>query len=350
VLKKSITVYDIAKEAGVSPATVSRVLTGNANVSYKKKEIIQSIINKYNYKPNAIARSLINEESMMIGLILPDITNPFFASLFVEMERHAVSLGYSILLCNAMNDNHANITNLESFYLKMLAEKHVDGIIMMGGRVNESKTNQEHAEEVIEVMEQIPVVMINGSMVGVDCYRVISDEKFGLNQVIDYLYSLGHRKMGFIGGMKGITSTDIKIRTFLSEAKKHGIVCRKDWIINGTYSVESGYETMNQLLNNRELPTAVLAVNDTVAAGALKAAQKRGISVPEDISITGFDNTYITDIVTPTLTTVSHNYSDLAKTAVDIIVKASGKKNIKKEFHIKSKLVIKESCAPAKQK
>lgn len=347
--KRSITVYDIAKEAGVSPSTVSRVLTGNANVSFKKKEIVQNIINKYNYKPNAIARSLINEESMTIGLLLPDITNPFFAALCLEMETYAANYGYTILLCNSMNDNYANINNLESFYLKMLVEKHVDGIVMMGGRVNETKTVPEHAAEVIDVMEQMPVVMINGHMSGVDCYRVISDEKCGLDQTIDYLYSLGHRKIGFIGGMPGITSTDIKVAALMSSVKKYGITCEKEWMVRGTYSVESGFQAMNQLLDNGNFPTALIAVNDMVAAGALKAAQKRGVSVPDDISITGFDNTYITDIVTPTLTTVSHNYSEIARNAIDIIVKASEKKHMKKEYSVKSKLVIKESCTLAKK-
>lgn len=346
MLKKARTVYDIAREAGVSPATVSRVLTGSANVSAQKKERVQSVIQKYNYKPNAIARSLIKEESKMIGLILPDITNPFFAELFQQMENYTLRLGYSILLCNAMNDNYANITNLESFYLKTLVEQHVDGIVLMGGRVNESKTNRAHAQEVVEVMDHVPVVMINGRMTGVDCYRVVSDERDGLFQAIDYLYNLGHRKIGFIGGMKGITSTDIKLRAFQSRVKEYGMTCEKGWVIPGTYSVGSGFDAMNQLLNSHELPTAVLAVNDSVAAGALKAAQKRGVSVPGDISIVGFDGTYITDIVTPELTTVRHDYESIARAAIDDIVQKSDRTGARRELLLKSKLLIKESCAP----
>lgn len=347
MFRKALTVYDIAKEAEVSPATVSRVLTGNANVSAAKRERIQSIIDKYNFKPNALARSLIKKESKMIGLILPDIANPFFASVFLEAEKYALSLGYTILLCNSMNDNFMNITHLESLYLKTLVEKQVDGIILMGGRVNDTNTVQEHADEVLEIMEKMPVVMINGRMTGVDCYRVIADEEHGVYQLVDYLYRLGHKKIGFIGGMPGISSYDIKIEAFLSRINEYEILCKKEWIINGAFSIENGVECMNDLLYNEDLPTAVLAVNDLVAVGALKAAKKRGYRVPGDISITGFDDTYITDIVSPTITTVSHNFSELGRTAIDIIVKASCGEKALKENSIKTKIVIKDSCSRA---
>lgn len=343
--KKATTVYDIAKEAGVSPATVSRVLTGNANVSDEKREKIQSIIGKYGFKPNALARSLTKKESRMIGFILPDIGNPFFASVFLEAEKYAVTLGYTILLCNFMNDNYNNITNLESLFLKTLVEKQVDGIILMGGRINETDTIREQADEISEILGIMPVVMINGSMSGVDCYKVIADEKDGVIQLIDYLYRLGHRKIGFIGGKQGVTSHDIKIEAFMSIVKEYGITCKKEWIINGSFSIETGAECMNELLSSRDLPTAVMAVNDFVAVGALNAAKKRGFKIPEDISITGFDDAYITDIVTPTITTVNQNYTELGKIPIDIISKASCGEKLKKENIVKTKLVIKDSCS-----
>lgn len=348
MIGKALTVYDIAEEAGVSPATVSRVLTGNANVSPKKREKIQAIIDKYNFKPNALARSLIKKESKMIGMILPDITNPFFASVFLEAEKYAVSLGYTILLCNSMNDNFMNMNHLESLYLKTLVEKQVDGIIMMGGRINDSKTVKEYADEVLEIMEKVPVVMINGKMAGVDCYKVNADEKHGIEQLIDYLYRLGHRRIGFVGGMQGITSNDIKIKAFLSTIKEYDILCKKEWILNGTFSIESGAECMNKLLCSRDLPTAVLAVNDFEAVGALKAAKKRGFKVPDDISITGFDDSYVSDIVAPAITTVSQNNSELGRTAVDIILKVSNGEKVKKDYTIATNLVIRDSCSPVK--
>jgi DNA-binding LacI/PurR family transcriptional regulator len=345
MLKRALTVYDIAKEAEVSPATVSRVLTGNANVSPEKKERIQTIINKYNFKPNAIARSLIKKESMMIGFILPDITNPFFASVFLEAENYAKDLGYTILLCNSLNDSYKNMTNMESLYLKTLVEKQVDGIILMGGRINETKTIKEQADEVNEILEQLPLVMINGRMIGVDGYKVCSDEKDGIYQLVDYLYRLGHRKFGFIGGVKGITSSDIKTKTLLSLAKEYGFTCKSEWCIPGSFSIESGAECMNRLLLNRDLPTAVLAVNDFVAAGALKTAVKRGYRIPGDLSITGFDDTYVADIVSPSITSVNHNAQELAKAAVDVIAGLANGKAVKKDQTVKTIISIRESCS-----
>lgn len=343
-MKKAFTVYDIAREAQVSPATVSRVLNGSANVSEEKRDRIRSIIEKYNFVPNALARSLIKKESKMIGFILPDITNPFFAAVFLEAEKYAVSLGYTILLCNFMNEDFLDRTGLESLYLKTLVEKKVDGIIMMGGRVNDSDTVPELAAEIREIMEQVPVVMINGRMEGVDCYKVIANEKDGIMQLVDYLYRIGHRKFGFVGGKQGVTSTDIKLRALQKALKAYKLKLKKEWVVNGTFSIKSGADTMNKLLDNRDIPTAVLAVNDFVAVGALNAAKKRGYKIPEDISVTGFDNTYITDIVSPSITTVDQNYVLLGKTAVDIIVNLCNGGKTNKVNNIKTRIVIKDSC------
>lgn len=341
---RNITIYDIAKEAHVSPATVSRVLTGSANVSKAKKEKIEKLIEKYNFQPNALARGLINKETKTIGFILPDITNPFFSTVFLEAEKQALSMGYTMILCNSMNDNILNVTKTESLYLKTLSEKKVDGIIFMGGRINETRTNKEYAREVNEVLQKIPIVMINGRMSGVDCVKVHTDEKEGIYNLVKYLYELGHRKIGFIGGVKGITAADDKINAFKKAIRHFGITCREEWIINCPFSIEDGYAVTEQLLTQRELPTAVMAVNDFVAIGALRAAEARGLRVPDDLSITGFDGIYLTDIVKPRITTVSQNCAVLGATAIDIMISILKGKNYRKDIIIKSELLIKESC------
>jgi LacI family transcriptional regulator len=344
MFKKSLTIYDIAEEAHVSPATVSRVLTGNAKVSEKKKAIVQEIMDRHNFQPNALARSLLKKESMMIGFILPDITNPFFSAVFLEAEKHALNNGYTILLCNSMNDGTGNSTKIESLYMKTLLEKQVDGIILMGGRINETVTVRAHAEEVREVTRKVPVVMVNGRMAGVNCYRVRTNEEAGMVRLVEYLHKLGHRKVGFVAGLKGVTSTDSKVRTFLETAERLHMEYREEWIVPGAFSIEGGRESMITLLKNRELPTAVLAVNDFAAIGAVKAAVEQGIKIPEDMSITGFDDIYLTDIVSPRITTVNQNYSELGKTAVDVIIAAASGRKIKKDIVVDTRFVEKESC------
>jgi DNA-binding LacI/PurR family transcriptional regulator len=344
MLDRNITIYDIAQEAQVSPATVSRVLTGSANVSKAKKERIKQIIEKYNFQPNALARSLINKETKTIGFILPDITNPFFSTVFLEAEKQALSMGYTMILCNSMNDNMLNVTNTESLYLKTLCEKQVDGIIFMGGRINESRTNKEYAKEVNEILQKIPVVMINGRMAGVDCVKVRTDEKEGIYNLVKYLHELGHKKVGFIGGVKGITAADDKISAFKRAIKQYGMTCKEEWIIHSPFSIEDGYAITEKMLTQRELPTAIMAVNDFVAIGALRAAEAKGLKVPDDLSITGFDGMYLTDIVRPRITTVSQNCDILGATAMNVLLDILKGKKYKKETIIKSDLLIKESC------
>lgn len=342
--EKSITIYDIAKEAEVSPATVSRVLTGNARVSSIKKERIMSLIEKYNFQPNALARSLINKESKSIGFILPDITNPFFSAVFLEAEKHALSLGYTIILCNSMNDNMMNQTNVESLYLRMLCEKQVDGIIFMGGRTNERNATLEQAQELIDINNKIPIVIINGKIKGLESHNIITDEKEGIYNLVKYLDSLGHKKLGFIGGRKGITSTDVKLNAFNKAIEHFNLYTQKDWVVPSSFSIEDGYESMQKLLDSSEIPTAVLAVNDFTAIGAIQAAEDRGLKVPEDISITGFDGIYLTDIFKPKITTVSQNYTQLGQLAIDTVISLANKGKVKKETIVNTQLMIKDSC------
>lgn len=346
--EKNITIYDISQEAGVSPATVSRVLTGNARVNNEKKRRILSIIEKYNYHPNALARGLINKASKTIGFIVPDITNPFFANVFLEAEKCAIRHGYTMILCNSMNDNRMNQTGMESLYLKMLCEKQVDGIIIMGGRANEKKSNKEQAKELCEITEKKPVVFINGKMRGVKSYHVMADEQRGIADLVKYLTGLGHSRIGFIGGRRGITSSDEKLKIFERLAKEMKLDFRNEWVIPGGFSIDDGYQSMQQLLTSETLPTAVMAVNDLTAIGAINAAKDNGLCVPEDLSVTGFDGIYLTDMIRPRITTVSQNYTELGAGAIEIILSLMENKSPKRLITVPTQLVIKDSCMVCK--
>lgn len=336
---RDITIYDIAKEANVSPATVSRVLTGSAQVKEDKKERVLEIIKKHNFQPNAVARSLFKKKSMMIGFILPDITNPFFSIVFLEAEKVALELGYSMILCNSMNNSQ-----VESLHLKTLAEKQVDAIIFMGGRVNDVKTNLSYALELQRIAEKMPLVIVNGKMTGVDCYKVVADEEDGIIQLVDYLVGLGHKDIAILGGMTKVTSTSIKHDAYKKALKKHGIKVDKNFIVTGDFSIESGTEGMEKLLKGKRVPTAVMGINDLVAIGAIRSIKAAGLEVPKDISVTGFDGTYISELVSPQLTTVYQNYEDVGKATVDTIIDVIKKIEAPKEKIIKTRLIIRESC------
>ncbi|MEH7303986.1 LacI family DNA-binding transcriptional regulator [Neobacillus drentensis] len=314
--KKTLTIYDIAEATNVSPATVSRVLNGNYPVSKKTKAKVLAKIQEYNFQPNSIARSLSKKETKMIGLILPDITNPFFSSFCIELEKYAQKKGYTLFLCNSMNDS-----TMESVYLKVLSERQVEGIIMMGGRINKSATVPEEASEVLEVMKKIPVLMVNGEMAGVDCYKVKSDERLGMKMIVDHLVQIGHQNIGLLGGMEGITSTDMKVVEFRQLLMENGLIYHPEWQIYSGFSVESGQEAMKLLLENKELPTAIICMNDMIASGAFIACNHQQIA-PKKFAFVGYDDTFVANILTPSLTSINHDYEKLGTVALDLIMNA----------------------------
>jgi LacI family transcriptional regulator, galactose operon repressor len=314
--KRTFTIYDIAEATNVSPATVSRVLNGNYPVSKKTKAKVLAKIQEYNFQPNSIARSLSKKETKMIGLILPDITNPFFSSFCIELEKYAQKKGYTLFLCNSMND-----CTMESVYLKVLSERQVEGIIMMGGRINKSGTVPEEAAEVLEVMKKIPVLMVNGEMAGVDCYKVRSNERLGMKMIVEHLVEIGHKNIGILGGMEGITSTDMKVEEFRQLLMENGLIYRPEWQIYSCFSVDSGQEAMKLLLENKELPTAIICMNDMIASGAFIACNHQQID-PKKFAFVGYDDTFVADILTPSLTSINHDYEKLGTVALDLIMNA----------------------------
>jgi DNA-binding LacI/PurR family transcriptional regulator len=337
--KKTVTVYDIAKEAGVSPATVSRVLTGNAGVKEEKKKKVMEIIDKYNFQPNALARSLFKKETKTIGIILPDVRNPFFSTVYLMADKASLKYGYIMMLCNSMSDGE-----LESQYLQSLAEKQVDAMIFLGGRVNDISITKKQIRELENISSKMPLVLVNGVVEGLDCYKITTDEDKGIEKLVDYLISLGHRDIGIIGGIESITSTAIKHSAFKKTLNKYGIELNENWVITGGYSIEDGKKLIKDIAMQSHKPSAVIAINDFVAVGAIKGAQEIGLSVPQDISITGFDDTYLSEIISPQLTTVGHNYELIGEAAVDTIINAISNKNAKKEIIIDTELVIRDSC------
>lgn len=344
-MSKNVTIYTIAEEAGISAATVSRYLTGSANVREANRKKIEKIIQKYDFKPNAIARNLANQETKTLGLVLPDVTAPFFGTVFLEVERVALEMGYSILLCNTMNDNVITNTNVEARSIEFLLEKQVDGLIITGGHIDNLRADPEYLDRIKKLIGRVPIVMINGEIRALDCYNIRTDSTIGINQLVDYLVSLNHEKIAFIGGYIDIQPTLRRLKAIQETMARHGIEFNNQWFIQDDFSVQAGKDSMEKLLQMEERPTAVICVNDMVAVGALHTATKMGVKVPEDISITGFDNTFLTKCVTPEITTVDLQPKKLGRTAVETIIGHLEGKAVPKETVIGTQLVMRNSCA-----
>ena len=338
--RKEITIYDIAQEAKVSPATVSRVLTNSAHVSAEKRNSVEALIQKYKFRPNAMARGLSDTKTHLLGIQVADIRNPYYAALAVECEKAASRRGYLTLLCNALSDKKLEDANLEKLY-----EQRVDAIIQIGCRADDLVSDPSYVSHVNRISRQIPFI-ITGKLDGANCYRLNIDDVKGMSMVMNYLFSLGHKKIALIGGRKNVKSTYDKRQQYVYLLGKNDLDFREDYIQAGNYSEKDGYRCMMNLLQIHPVPTAVIAVNDPTAVGALKAALNHGLSVPKDLSIISFDHTFLSEIATPRLTSIDYDYPFFGQSLIDIAIRAIEKEDIPREQLITPTLVFGESCAP----
>ncbi|AGC67264.1 transcriptional regulator LacI family [Thermoclostridium stercorarium subsp. stercorarium DSM 8532] len=342
--KTKVSIRDIARECNVSVATVSRVINNSGAVREETRKLVQSVIEKYNYRPNELARGLYTQRTKSIGVILPEITNHFFAKVFLEIEKAAIEYGQTVFLCNTMSDNA-----LQDFYTMRLSEKQVDGLILLGGRVNETVTNVQYVKLLKNVIYPTPVVIINGKLDNYydNCASVSSDEYEAMFQAVDYLTGLGHKKIGFLGGIRGIMSTDIKLNALEKAKDLYDFTMKDEWIKLSSYTYQGGVEAMLKLLKEKELPTAIISINDEVAAGVINTCISEGYKVPEDFSVLGFDNSSISMITMPKLTTLSHPYMELGSMAVDFLNNMINDKPMKgiTNISLKMDLVERESCS-----
>lgn len=345
---KPVTVYDIAREANVSVATVSRVLNNTAPVKKETRDRIVDLINKYQFQPNALARSLSKKESGMIGIILPDITNPFFPEVLAGLELEARNNGYTFFLCDTVSTNRdsAEQYERESQYLNILLEKQVDGIVMIGGRINLARPSRERVNEVLEVARRVPLVLINGKLPGYALNRVYVDERAGAVLATQHLIELGHQDIAYVGGYRAMGNTLQRIQGFTNTMKGAGMPVRKEWVLDGGFSVESGKRFMQELLAGPVRPTAIFCANDLVAIGVLKAANEAGLDVPRELSIVGFDDIPYAANSIPELTTVSLCCYETGRMAAEMLHNLIKKNPVKKAVRLLPELVIRETTAP----
>lgn len=314
---KVITIYDIAKEAGVSAATVSRVLTKSANVRPEKKEKVMELVRKYNFKPNALAKGLADTKSKVIGILTADVRNPYYAELFVACEQAARKAGYSVLLFNTMGE-----LEMEKQMLERLQAQQVDAIIQMGGRVDDLISNMEYVELVNQVMASVPVV-VTGKLEGTQCSMVRIDSMAAMDLLMNHLVGLGHERIAFLGGRMDVLSTYEKILRYKLILKEHNLSYDPELVMEGGYDEKDGYnekcgyELMNRLFDKKIRVTAVIAVNDFAAAGIMRSILEHGLKIPQDISLVSFDNTYIADLMIPRLTSTDYDYEEFGKALVN---------------------------------
>lgn len=339
---RAITIYDIAKEAGVSPATVSRVLTNSANVKQEKREKVEMLIAKYNFKPNALAKGLANTKTKTIGVLAADVRNPYYASLFVACEQAAREAGYTVVLYNSLGK-----TENEVELLGKLLEQKVDAIIQLGGRVDDLVSNIEYVEIVNQIMSTIPVI-VTGKLDGTRCHAVRIDSMKAMELLMDHLLDLGHQKIALLGGRKDVLATFEKYQMYKQILRENQIAFDPELTADdGGYNFETGYQQMNEMLAKRTDMTAVIAINDFTAMGVMKSLNEHKIRIPQDISVVSYDNTYMAQMAVPSLTSIDYNFEEYGRKLIDTsIAMIEGRKKDTLRM-VTPNLIVRESSGPA---
>lgn len=337
--KGNITIYGIAKEAGVSVATVSRVINRPENVKPEKREKVLAVIRRYDFKPNMLAKSLKNARSGVIGLLTASIDSPFYGQLVSECIQAAKECGYVLLVSSFKCGGEE-----EADLLKNIYKQRVESIILLGGGMDSRTENEQILSAVNRIAEVVPVVVM-GNAQGIPCYEVRIDEAGAMEQAMEYLIGAGHRKIAFWGGEKNVYSITEKSCAFQRMLRKYGLECRDEWLQYGGYDQEDGYRVMSGM-NKDELPTAVIGVNDQFACGIIKAAFDTGIAVPQKLSVISFDNTYIAECTRPELSSVACDYGELAHKLVQTAVKAARREEMEWRQLVWTHLVERESSMP----
>ena len=339
--KKNVTIYDIAREAGVSPATVSRILTDSTSVRKEKRDRVNELIRKYNYRPNAMARALTETRSRVIGMVMADVSNPYYNSVFSACTNEAFQRGYVTMLFNTFSR-----PDIEESALIKLREQRADAIIICGGRIDLAEQDPAFTQLLETTLSTTPVVVGSRSP-DERIHGVAVDHEGSVDLAMDYLLRLGHRDIGFIYTGQQYYGTRQRLARFRLKMEQAGLPVREEWMIPVPgYDSESGMMGVRRLLQLPKLPTALLGMDDMVSVGMLQELLARDLRVPEDISIISFDNTFVTSITTPKLTAIDYDYAQYARMLVDAALAAMEGKQFPRDQLIAPSLAVHRSCLP----
>src|SRR5579875_1210497 len=326
-------ILQVAKRAGVSTATVSRVIHGFPGVRHQTMARVRKAIEETNYVPNPNARSLRVGRTRLFGLIVSDVNNPFFPELIDAFESLATAHGIEVIF------THTNyeLERLNSCIRRMI-ERSVDAIAIMTSEIDERSLRQTSRAG-------IPIVLMNQRQLRGRYPNVLVEYATGFREALDHLLFLGHRNFGFIAGPQQLSSAQGRKGAFKTVLRSHGLNIRPEWIVTGDMRVEGGRAAMQQLLECRPRPTAVLATNDLMAVGALQAAHAAGARVPEDISLVGFDDLPIASMVHPPLSTICHPRREVAARAFACLQQGLQEGKALSEVVLHPHLVVRSSTA-----
>jgi LacI family transcriptional regulator len=334
---KAASISDVARESGVSIFTVSAVVNNKSHVGKNLRERVEAAIRKLNYRPNLIARSLIKQKTQTIGMIVPDIVNPFFPMVVRGAEDAAQKQGYNLLLCNSDDSLTKEETAIE-----LLLSKRVDGILLTKAAGELSPSLQQMIKEV-----NIPFVLVMRTYPRLTKDAVVSDDYQGAYEAVCHLARSGRRRIGLISGPLKISNAKERWRGFRDALEEKKLPYEPDLVVEGDYRIESGFRAGHALLSHR--PDGIYVANHLMTIGLLKAVDEMGLSCPEDFGLVSFDDYPWLGVFRPRLTTVELPKHQLGSEAAELLIQRiagnAGKPVLKK---LLPELRIRESCGFAR--
>lgn len=327
---------DVADRAGVSTATTSRVLTGKGYVSDELRHRVLLAVEELNYSPDGVARSMSQRRTHTIGLVVSDVTNPFFTAVARGVEDIGQQRGYSLVLCNT-DENLAK----ERAYLAVLREKRVDGILLAV-----SSQEAAHIRPLLDAGTKL--VLIDRAIPGFDVPSVTVDNIGGIFQATDYLLGLGHRRIGIITVGIAVSTAVERLDGYKAALARAGMSRDPELIVHGGFTQQDGYESGLRLWSLSKRPTAVISCNNVMTTGLLIALRERGARIPEDVSVIGFDDLPYFALLENPLTAVAQPMYELGRCACELLLRLiSGDASLtSEETHLRlpTQLLIRSSC------
>jgi LacI family transcriptional regulator, galactose operon repressor len=329
------TIREVAESAGVSYATVSHVINNTRVVTPETRARVLAAMSALDYRPNALARSLRQGKTNTIGLVLPDSANPFFAEISRSIEDEAFKKGYSVFLCNTELD-----TQRELFYVDVLSKKQVDGIIFVAAG------DQPDSLDFL-LRQNMSVVMIDRDLPNIEVDAVLTDHRLGGFLATRHLIELGHQRIACIAGPSSITPSAERITGYRQALQEAGLPYDESLVVRGDYHAQSGMEITYSILAMTPRPTAIFALNDLMALGALRAAAEANYSVPRDLAVVGYDNLELARFTSPPLTTIAQPKKEIGTQAVNLLAaRIAQKSRPPVRLVLPPELIVRRSAQP----
>jgi LacI family transcriptional regulator len=328
--KQVVTILDVAKAAGVSVSTVSRVLNGKIDVATETQDRILAVIDELGYTSNLAARSMRSRKKNLIGLVVPDIGFPYSIDIMKGINRAIAESNFDLLLYTTGGIQKDGTVTREQHYVSLLNNSLTDGVVIVASSASDFVTNA-------------PIVSVDPHIHNPNYPSIQSTNYVGALEAMEYLLGLGHKRIGYINGRPDISSSGFRLKGYMDSLLDAGIEIEDELITSGDYSTETGYKRALQLLSLDNPPTAIFAANDQSAIGVYHAAEELGFRIPDDLSVVGFDN--ISDAKYLGLTTVDQFLTEMGYVAIQLLVKLINNEKIDLQvFKMETKLVKRNSC------